>query len=55
MSDFLDLAILLCALTGALAFGVLSAYAILRFGFSLMQSAAPRAVEPEPEMAGSLR
>jgi hypothetical protein len=37
MSDFFNLAMLVAACAGSLAFGVLAAYAILRAGFELMR------------------
>jgi hypothetical protein len=40
MANSLDFAMLILASLGALAFGILSAYAILRVGFALMR--APR-------------
>jgi hypothetical protein len=53
MTNFLDLAMLICASIGAMAFGVLAAFLTLRVVFWLMRpslrSAAP--VEPQPEVA----
>lgn len=37
MTDWLNLLMLVCASLGAMAFGVLTAYAIFRFGFTLMR------------------
>ena len=37
MAGLLDLAMLICASVGALAFGILAAYAILRIGFAFMR------------------
>jgi hypothetical protein len=37
MTSWLDLAMLVCASAGALAFSVLLAYGILRVGFALMR------------------
>ena len=52
MANLLDFIILICALVGAMAFGILSAYAILRVCFFLMRPARrPTAVKPEPETA----
>ncbi len=52
MANFFDLAILICALVGAMAFGILAAYAILRLCFALMrQPQRPATVKPEPETA----
>ena len=55
MSDILNLAMLACASLGAMAFGILAAYGILRAGFALMRptkkpvQAAP--AEPQTEAA----
>jgi len=52
MANILDFINLICALVGAMAFGILSAYAILRVCFFLMRPARrPTAVKPEPETA----
>jgi ABC-type glycerol-3-phosphate transport system permease component len=40
MTDLLNLAMLVCAAVGSMAFGILAAYAILRMGFSLMRRQA---------------
>jgi hypothetical protein len=40
MADLLNLAMLVCAAAGSMAFGILGAYAILRVGFALVR---PRA------------
>jgi hypothetical protein len=37
MTDFLNLAMLLCASVGSMVFGVLAAYGILRTAFALMR------------------
>jgi hypothetical protein len=37
MANLLDMAMLILASVGALAFGILAAYAILRMGFALMR------------------
>lgn len=37
MANLLDLAMLICASVGAMAFGILAAYAILRTGFALIR------------------
>jgi hypothetical protein len=37
MADLLNLAMLICASVGALAFGILAAYAILRVGFVFLR------------------
>ena len=52
MANSLDLAMLILASLGSLAFGILTAYAILRAGFALMR--APRRPAPlkaQPESA----
>jgi hypothetical protein len=53
MADGLNLVMLVCAAIGAMAFGVLAAYAILRVGFYAMRrpqtGTAP--VKPRPEVA----
>ena len=54
MADLMNFVMLVCALIAALAFGVFSAYAILRVGFYLMRPAARPVVQPKPEMARSL-
>jgi hypothetical protein len=54
MANLLDLAMLILASLGALAFGILAAYAILRVGFALMR--APRRadfVKTQPQAARS--
>ena len=52
MADLLDLAMLICASLGAMAFGILAAYAILRAGFALMRPQRRRAaVKAQPETA----
>lgn len=38
MENLLDLSMLVAASIGALAFGILAAYAILRVGFALMRA-----------------
>lgn len=37
MANLLDLTMLICASVGAMAFGILAAYAILRAGFALIR------------------
>ncbi|MGD0738980.1 MAG: hypothetical protein ABR957_05250 [Terracidiphilus sp.] len=54
MANLLDLFMLILATLGALAFGILAAYAILRVGFALMR--APRRptalkTQPQPQVA----
>jgi hypothetical protein len=52
MANSLDLAMLVLASLGALAFGILSAYAILRVGFALMRAPSrPALVKAQPEAA----
>jgi hypothetical protein len=46
MADFLNLILLICAAVGAMAFGILAAYWILRTGFALMR---PRESRPVPK------
>jgi len=42
MTDLLNLAMLICASIGAMGFGILSAYWVLRMCFALMHPRAPR-------------
>jgi len=54
MSDLFNLAMLFLAALGAMAFGILAAYAILRAGFALMRPQTqkrPVAVKTQPEAA----
>jgi hypothetical protein len=52
MADLLNLAMLVCASVGSMAFGVLAAYGILRVGFALMRPQAQRAaVKARAEVA----
>ena len=52
MEDIFNLVMLTAASVGALAFGTLSAYAILRAGFALMsQQRRSPAVKPQPQPA----
>ncbi len=44
MANILDLSMLIAACVGALAFGILAAYAVLRVGFALMRT--PRRPAP---------
>jgi hypothetical protein len=44
MVDLLNLAMLICATVGSMAFGILAAYGILRAGFGLMRPQSQRAV-----------
>ena len=53
MADFTNLVLLIGALMGAMAFGVLSAYALLRGAFALMRPAGARTqVKQTAEAAG---
>ncbi len=50
MADLLNLAMLICASVGAMAFGILAAYAILRVGFAFLrpqQKSAPVKAQTE--------
>jgi hypothetical protein len=52
MADLLNLSMLICAIAGSLAFGVLAAYGILRVGFALMRpQSRPAPVAARPEVA----
>jgi hypothetical protein len=52
MADILSLAMLVSVSAGALAFGVLAAYGVLRFCFALMRpQQRPVVVKPQPEAA----
>jgi uncharacterized protein (DUF2062 family) len=52
MADLLNLAMLICASVGSLAFGILLAYGILRASFALMRlQRLPEMAEPQPELA----
>jgi hypothetical protein len=54
MADLLNLAMLICAALGAMAFGILAAYAILRVGFALIRpqrQSAPVKAQTEPASA----
>jgi len=52
MVDLLNLAMLIAASIGSLAFGILAAYAVLRLGFALMRPrprpAPVKAPQPQP-------
>jgi hypothetical protein len=48
MADLLNLAVLVCASVGSMAFGILAAYGILRAGFASMRpQAQPVAVKAQ--------
>ena len=50
MADFFNLAMLVAASAGALSFGILAAYAILRAGFALMShQKRSQAFKPQPQ------
>jgi hypothetical protein len=52
MANWLDLAMLILASLGALAFGILSAYAILRVTFALMRGPRrPALMKTQPQTA----
>jgi hypothetical protein len=52
MAKFLDLAMLILASLGALAFGILTAFAILRVVFALMRAPRrPALVKAQPQAA----
>jgi hypothetical protein len=48
MTDLLNFALLICASVGAMAFGILAAYWILRAGFALMRPQRQRTVVKAP-------
>lgn len=52
MTDLLNLAMLVCATVGSMAFGILAAYGILRVGFALLRpQKRPVPVKAHPEVA----
>jgi hypothetical protein len=52
MTDWLNLAMLIAATVGSMAFSLLAAYTILRVGFALIRPRRrPAAVDPQPEAA----
>jgi hypothetical protein len=52
MADFLNLATLICALIGAMAFSILAAYEILRIGFALIhRQPRPAVAKVQPKVA----
>jgi hypothetical protein len=54
MANLLDLIMLILATLGALAFGILAAYAILRAGFALMHpTRRPALLKTRPQIARS--
>jgi hypothetical protein len=56
MADWLNLAMLICASLGSMAFGILAAYGVLRMGFALMrpQRRTVTVKAPQPEAARTL-
>jgi hypothetical protein len=52
MTDLLNLTMLVCAAAGSMAFGVLAAYCIFRFGFAILRPRPITAkVKVRPELA----
>lgn len=51
MTDFTNILMFVAASAGSLAFGVLSAYGVLRFGFGLMRPQPKPAVEGHATIA----
>lgn len=52
MANLLDLVMLILATLGAMAFGILTAYAILRMGFALMRAPRrPALMKTQPQAA----
>jgi hypothetical protein len=52
MADLLNLAMLICASVGAMAFSILAAYALLRMGFAFLRPRPrPAAVKTQAEAA----
>ncbi|HEV2324629.1 MAG TPA: hypothetical protein VGS10_11825 [Terracidiphilus sp.] len=47
----MDIAMLVCAAVGSMAFGILAAYGVLRAGFALIRPAKRPAVKATPEVA----
>lgn len=50
MADLLNLAMLICASIGSMAFGILAAYGVLRVGFAVIRPkrrSAPVKTQPE--------
>ena|ERR1035437_666893 len=55
MADLLNLAMLICASVGSMAFSILTAYGILRVGFALMRpQPRPAVLKVRPEAARGL-
>lgn len=54
MTDFLGLAMLICASIGSMAFGILAAYWLLRAGFAVIRpTERPAKVKAQPETASA--
>jgi len=53
MASLMDFAMLICASVGAMAFGILAAYGILRAGFAMMrpQRRVTATVKAQPQVA----
>jgi hypothetical protein len=52
MADWMNLLMLVCACVGSMAFGILTAYGILRTGFGLMaRPARPATVKVSTQIA----
>jgi hypothetical protein len=52
MVDWLNFVMLVCASIGSVAFGILTAYGILRVGFWLIRpQSLPVAIKPRPQAA----
>jgi len=52
MAELLNLIMLICATVGSLAFGILTAYGVLRAGFALMRpQQRPTAMKVQTEAA----
>ena len=52
MTDLMNIVMLICAILGSMAFGVLVAYAVFRMAFALMRPRrAPVPVKAQPEAA----
>jgi hypothetical protein len=51
VANLLNLAMLVCAAVGSMAFGILAAYGILRAGFALIRPVSRPGVQAKPEVA----
>jgi hypothetical protein len=55
MADLFNLVMLICATIGSMAFGVLAAYGVFRFGFAMMRPRRkPVPVKAQTEAASTL-